>query len=103
MKNDYYRRVVARTFAKVESCGAFLSIVSRALNKDPQALLEIGMGVVLDKPIYLLVRRGDPVPENLRRLARAVEEFDSPEDLEFATKRLMARAVADGHITRPPE
>lgn len=96
-----YERAVARLFEKVKGSGAFLAIVSRAMAGDGQACMEIGMAVVLDKPLYLLVKAGTPLPDNLRRMARGVEEFASTEDLEFATNRLMARAVADGFLEPP--
>jgi hypothetical protein len=52
--------------------------------------MQLGMAVVLDKPIYLIVKRGTPIPKNVRRLAYAIEEFDSLDDIGLTTQKLIA-------------
>jgi hypothetical protein len=51
--------------------------VNDALANDPHRLLQIGLAVVLDKPIIILAREGCVVPDNVRKVARTVQ-FHGP-------------------------
>lgn len=58
--------------------------------------MEIGVAVVLDNPILLLVPEDLEIPENLRRMALAIETYRSPDDIGLATKRLLTFAREHG-------
>ena len=96
MSDKYLRAAVSRTFDKVAASGIFLSLFTEAYQRDPKALMELGMAVVLDKPVYLLVQTGTAIPENVRRLARSIEYFAAQDDIELATRRLLAAISKDG-------
>lgn len=89
---EYLRRAVSRTFDKVQQSNVFLALFTAAYQRDPQALMQLGMAVVLDKPILLLVESGTVIPENVRRLARAIETYTSLDDVGLASKRLLRKA-----------
>jgi hypothetical protein len=91
-RDQYFRRAVSRTFDKVKDSAVFLTIFTNAYARDPAALMQLGMAVVLDKPLLLLVEEGTPIPENIKRMARAIETYRSMDDLEFATKKLLQTA-----------
>lgn len=88
----FRRRVVEKNAAMMEHCGVFLALFSKAYEKDPTALMQLGLAVVLDKPLLILVEGETPVPENVRRLARVIERYTGLDDLDIATKRLLERA-----------
>ncbi len=92
MSGDYERQALGRLRVKLDACDVFLSIVTEHYLRDADALLQLGMAVALDKPIYLLVREGTVLPENFRRLARGIETWKTAEDMELAAKRLLERA-----------
>lgn len=94
MNEAYLRAAVSRTFDKVAGSAAFVALFTEAYQRDPTALMELGMALVLDKPVYLLVQAGTPIPDNLRRLARAIEAFSAADDVELATRRLLQRIEA---------
>lgn len=52
----------------------------------------------LSRPDYLTMPRGTPLPENVRRLARGIAEYDGVEDAPLATRRLLEQAQAAGDI-----
>lgn len=95
MSDSYLRAAVSRTFDKVSESAAFISLFTEAYQRDPKALMEFGMAIVLDKPVYLLVQTGTPIPDNVFRLARAIEYFDAEDDVELATRRLIQRFERD--------
>ena len=101
--SDYEAKELARLRAKLDDSALFVSLVSEAYLRDASCLLQLGMAVALDKPIYLAVKRGTVIPENFRRLARAIEEFASAEDVEYATKRLIEAARTAGVLGDPPK
>jgi hypothetical protein len=59
-------------------CQVFTQLWDPKLLEDPLAVLQTGLAVLLDKPMYFVVPPGMKIllPENLRRLARAVLEAD---------------------------
>jgi hypothetical protein len=91
-RNDYVRHAVSRTFDKVNGSHVFLALFTAAYQRSPAALMQLGMAVVLDKPLLLLVDGDTKIPENVRRLARAIEVYTSLDDMAFATERLLAKA-----------
>lgn len=91
----YCRAAVRRSLPGISESAIFLAILSQNYEKDALAVLQFGLAILLDKPIYLLVKRGTRLAENVRRLARGIEEFSGQDDVEFASKRLLARARDD--------
>lgn len=59
------------------------------LSKDPGPIFQLAYALALDKPIILVVPHGSHVPENIQRVARALEYFDygDTKSLEAATLR----------------
>ncbi|HEV8639399.1 MAG TPA: hypothetical protein VG370_34760 [Chloroflexota bacterium] len=47
---------------------------------DVKFALELGLAILLDKPLIFLVLRGRTLPEKLRRVADAVVEMDDLDD-----------------------
>lgn len=94
------RDAARRNSEGMERSHIFLQLFTPGIRADPIALMQIGLAVVLDKPILLLVQEGIEIPDNVRRLARYLEEVDfrKDRDYETATRRLMAFAVEEGLI-----
>ena len=61
---------------------------------DPKMCLEIGAAILLDKPIILCVRKGLPVPENLRKIAKLVE-IEADGELSELSKGRVEDAIYD--------
>lgn len=91
-RDDYLRQAVSRFFDKVAGSAVFLALLTDAYQRDPQALMQLGMAVVLDKPLLILVAEGTPIPENVRRLARAIETYTTMDDASIAASRLLEKA-----------
>lgn len=102
MSKTYEQMMLKRLREKLESSQIFLGIISESYLRDPYALLQLGLAVALNKPIYLLVRGETEIPENMKRLARRIERCRSAEDVELATRRLFAGMEDDGWLNNEP-
>jgi hypothetical protein len=99
-RDEYMRRAVSRTFDKVQASAVFLALFTDAYKREPEALMQLGMATVLDKPLLLLVAADIEIPENVRRLARAIEVYTNLDDLSVATDRLLVKARDLGLVPR---
>lgn len=75
------------TVTQIMGSGAVLSIVPPSGKTDVKFAVELGLGIMLDKPLVLLVHPGQEIPNKLRQIADAVVEADI--DTEDGKQRLM--------------
>jgi len=78
----------------LDRSGIFLSIHTTEYKKDPVAVMQFGLAILQDKPIYILCKKGQEVCENVKRVARGIEYFDPNdlEDMKEKTKILVLKA-----------
>lgn len=97
----WVRDAVKRNGEAMERSTFVLSIFTGNYNKDPIAVLQFGLAVCLDKPIVLLVPNGVEIPENVRKVATAIEFYVAGDrkSMEDATARLME--IAKGKTDAP--
>lgn len=51
---------------------ALVTTINSASGPDVKLAVEVGMSILLDKPMVVIARDGDPVPAALERIAHAV-------------------------------
>jgi hypothetical protein len=73
-----------------------MSLVPRAEEVDVKFAVELGLAIMLDKPIVAVVQPGVPVPPGLRKVAEAVitADLDTEEGKEH-TARMLKLFMAD--------
>ena len=91
---EFARKAVERNLPRMEQSAVFLAIFDGHYAENAICILQLGLAILLDKPIYMLVPKGTKVPEKLRRAADGIEEYH-PDDLGIATRRLMERATKE--------
>src|SRR5213593_1732764 len=88
------KEAAERSTEKISSSAAFVALFNDAMLEDPLCLMQMGIAIYMDKPIYLLVLEGAEISANLRRVAVRIEYFKrDPKEMasiEAATKRLLA-------------
>lgn len=96
---DALKIQAVRSGAGIEGSGAFISLYTKNYKDDPLCALQLGIAVMLDKPMGFLVPTGFEVVDNLKRLARAIEYYDPDdnESLSTASKRLTDALIEDGN------
>lgn len=67
----------------------FLTVFTDHYKESADALLQFAIAVMLDKPIYLLVKEGTDIPAKVRCLADGLEFFRDQSDVYAATQRLL--------------
>lgn len=90
----------------MDDSDAFTPLYSEGFARDAKCVMQLGMAVLSDKPMFILLQRGVALPAHVRRLAKRVIEFDKddPDSIERATLAMcdaMATAlgVPPGDIT----
>ena len=93
----WLKRAAISSGTKIEQCEIFVSIFSDSYKKDPLCALQLGIALMLGKPIGLLAFEGVEVPETLKRIADAVESFPEGDELALqeASKRLLEKLGVD--------
>lgn len=71
------------TLGKMSDSAVFLGICSDNFVKDPSCLIQFGLSVLLDKPIFLLIEKDFNPGKNLIRILEGYE-FYEPEDEDSA-------------------
>ena len=89
----WMKRVSERSGEGIKNSEVYMGVASMDYMKEPQCALELGIAIMLDKPIALLVMEGVKIPENLRKVAVAVEtcDPDNGESVTAASMRLMEK------------
>jgi hypothetical protein len=92
-RSDYFQelrqRVHAALYPKVADSDFYLAIAP--LNDEPDAkyCLELGMAIMLDKPLLILVGKNRTIPDHLRRVADKIIEADDPSQAADAIQAAM--------------
>lgn len=92
------KRWTQRVTKGQKESACFLELWSDKLREDPSkepiSLMQLGYAMILDRPIVIVAPMGSNVPENIRRVARAVEFFhpDDEQSLQSATLRALQAA-----------
>lgn len=91
---EQLQKAVRSSGEKIEKSTIFLSIFSENYDREPQTILQFGLAILMDKPIFLVVPNGVKVPKNVERLAIGIEYFDYDDkaSLEAATARIIEKA-----------
>jgi len=84
-----------RNYRKMTQSAMCLVLFTEHYEKDPVALMQFALAILLDKPLYLTVPRGRLIPANVRAVAAGLEEYEDGnlEDLKRATERLLGKAT----------
>lgn len=87
----WMKRVAHKSGSKIKQSSVFMSLFTGNFEKDPQCALELGIAILLDKPILLLAPKGTKIPRALERAATGISFYnpDDPKDTEEAAKRLL--------------
>lgn len=92
--NEWLKRAGKSSGDKIKDSAVFMSLFTANYEKDPLAALQLGIAIMLDKPIYILAEQGKNIPENVLRLSRGIEYFNPAieGDLQAAGTRLLQNA-----------
>ncbi len=91
-----------KNFEAISASAVFLPLWMKDYAKDPVAVMQVGMAILLDKPFYVMLEEGQQLPDSIKKIARHVSTFkrDDKKSMENATHELLTAAAdnlqADG-------
>lgn len=93
---EWMNKVVENSGPKIAKSAVYTGLYSKNFVKDPRCALELGMAMFLDKPIAIIAMDGEPIPENVKKVATIIEHVDSkvPGDMKRAVGKI-AQMVID--------
>ena len=81
----YARHVIDELVPMIEQSAVTCSLVPSG-EPDVKFAIELGLSIMLDKPVVLLVPSGTPVPAHLARVADEIVEFSGRLDHSVAQR-----------------
>lgn len=75
---------------QIEKSDVYLSIFTDSFKSDERCMFELGLAIMLDKPLLLVVFDGTEVPENLMKIATIEHaKRNCKESIHKATEKLL--------------
>ncbi len=100
--NNDFKDVTLNSAEKMKKSHCYLAVLNPSL-RDPIQLIQIGLAVCMDKPIYFIIEKGMPLPRHLARIASGYE-FAEPNDIndyKRAVEQLMKKMYENEEIKKP--
>jgi len=99
--DEELKRYATRIGGGIENSKIFLSLFTKNYKEDPGCALQLGIAMMLDKPIGIMAEEGVVIPYKLAKVAEAIAWFKPGDEasMEESTKELMAMLedrVGDG-------
>lgn len=81
---------------KITNCTVFLGLCSDNYIEDPVTLIQFSLGLLMGKPLFLLIAKGVKLPKNLIRILDGYEFYVPDDEYSFkeASEKLMAKVKA---------
>ena len=97
--DEWLKKVNEADGKRIRESSMFMGVVSKNFVDDPRCAFQIGLAILLNKPIGLLVVDGQEIPEPLRKIAAAIEvcDTDDKDGVQKAGQRLMDRLQNEAH------
>lgn len=92
------KNIAKRNFEPIKGSSIFLTLFNKKMLEDPVPLLQLGMAIMMGKPIAVLVKKGDKIPDTLRDMSFCVEEYTDTTNLQSATKKIVGIAKEKGYM-----
>lgn len=75
---------------KISDSAAFIGVGSTNYMENPLCALQLGLAILMDKPIFMIVDHDRPVPKALVKVADCIErvKMNDPRDMKRAQKSI---------------
>lgn len=90
-QEKWLKKAVKSSGDKIEQSSVFLSLMSKSYKEDPLCALQLGIAVLLDKPIGILVEEGVEVPSGLAAFAKGIEPYKDISNVTEAAGKLIKK------------
>ena len=97
-EEKWLKKAAISSREKIEDSSIFLSLFTKNYRDDPLCALQLGIAIMLGKPIAILAPEGAEIPDTLARLADSVQVYNSKEGPK-GIQDAVARVVVDMGLT----
>ena len=80
---DWLMEAKEKLVPKIENSDLFVSLFTPGYKKDPKCAIELGMSILMEKPLLFFVPNGELIPRTLKLIADKIVFYDpsiSPDD-----------------------
>lgn len=87
--NEWLEKAHKEDSEGIGSSAICSSIVSKGYLENPRCALQIGLAILMDKPLFLIVDKDQKIPASLVRAAQAIERVDTknPADMRGVPRK----------------
>jgi len=91
MKMKDIKEIAEENYKAIAGSTVFIQLHNKKMTEEPIPLMQLGLAIMLDKPIGLMVQEGEQLPEKLKKVADAITYFDKADggSVKKATSELM--------------
>lgn len=83
---DELKRIAKSCGPKIENSKVFVSLVSKNYIEDPICALQLGIAILLGKPLAVIAIDGAEIPETLRKMAFHVDHVENAKEAAASVK-----------------
>lgn len=73
---DWLKSAVAATGDKIEESDSFASIFTSNYKESPMCALQLGIAILLDKPLVIIADHKEKIPKHLTKIAGLIHRVD---------------------------
>lgn len=86
----WFQRVVADSGEKIAGSAYVMSIFTKDYKRNPQCALELGIAIMLDKPLFIVADESTEIPQHLVKIASVIEKvrIGNTEDADRVRKSI---------------
>lgn len=90
---DRLKSISQKSADEIAKSTVFLGLCSENYIKDPVCLIQLSLGILMGKPLFLLIAKGSKLSKNLIRILEGYEFYNSDDDNSFkeASEKLMEK------------
>jgi len=103
-EDEFFKGAAERLAPALRQSAIFLGITPAQADPDPKFAMELGMSILMGKPILIVTSRDAAPPEALVRAADEVlvlDDFHHPERDQARLQDAISRLLAEKGLTRP--
>lgn len=87
------QKIAEESYEKISQSATFVDICSDNYVESPACLIQLSLGILLDKPLFLLIQKGVRPSKNLIRILDGFEFYEANDEQSFqqASEKLMEK------------
>lgn len=86
---DQMRKATKESAEKIKNSALFLTLITENFFRDPIAMIQLGLAIMLDKPIVIVTVDNTAVPKHLALIAKSIHKFENTKELDEGIRKIL--------------